>query len=426
MHKPIDILILGGGGREHALAWKAAQSPIAKHIYIAPGNGGTRQCGTNINLPLDDFEGIGDFLATQEIGLVIIGPEVPLVQGMVDYLEDHHPEIPVIGPKASGARLEGSKAFSKQFMARHNIPTATYREFGQHEVGEGLAYLQSHALPIVLKADGLAAGKGVVICEDHSSAAKEFQAMLSGKFGAASARVVVESFLTGIEFSVFALTDGNNYKILPVAKDYKRIGEGDTGLNTGGMGSISPVGFVDEVLMQKVIRRIIEPTINGLHSEQIPYQGFIFFGLINVAGDPFVIEYNCRMGDPETQSVIPRLQNDLVELCLACAHGKLAEHDIKIDPQTAASVVVVSGGYPGSYEKGKIITGVDTNDAGLIIFHAGTKYQQNDLITNGGRVLAVTALALDLKTALDKANEGADQVDFDMAYHRRDIGFDLQ
>ena len=420
----MKILIIGSGGREHALAWKVSQSPMCSDLYIAPGNAGTSQVGQNVSLDVSDFETTTAFIRENNIELVIVGPEVPLVEGIVDHLNKEVPSVLVVGPTAAGAQLEGSKAFSKAFMARHGIPTAAYAEFTAADLEEGLSYIQTQPVPIVLKADGLAAGKGVIISQTHEEASEEFRQMLSGKFGEASSTVVIESFLDGIEFSVFVLTDGTHYQILPVAKDYKRIGEGDQGLNTGGMGSVSPVPFVDSVLMDKVKTRIIQPTIEGLAKEKLEYKGFIFFGLIRVDNEPYVIEYNCRMGDPETQSVMPRLQNDLVQLCIATCQGTLASEEVKLDDRTVASVVLVSGGYPGSYAKGKVISDLSDHADGMI-FHAGTKSHEGDVVTNGGRVLAVTSFGNDLGDALKKSNGKAEEIQFEGKYFRRDIGFDL-
>lgn len=420
----MNVLLLGSGGREHALAWKMAQSKKLSHLFIAPGNAGTISLGTNVPIDPLNFQAVTDFIADHQIELVVVGPEAPLVAGLVDHLEDHYPDLPVVGPKASGAQLEGSKAFSKAFMHRHGIPTAAYKEFSSGQLDEGLAYIDELELPVVLKADGLAAGKGVIICESRLEARKEFTEMLEGKFGKASERVVIEEFLAGIEFSIFVLTDGIHYIILPEAKDYKRIGEGDTGLNTGGMGSISPVPFVDRPLMKLVEETIIKPTVDGIRSEGLEYRGFIFFGLINVKGTPMVIEYNCRMGDPETQSVLPRLQNDLLELCLAAATGTLDQIDLQVDERTVASIVLVSGGYPGTYRKGKPISGIDTYDQG-VIFHAGTRRENGEIVTDGGRVLAVTSYGHDLREAVQRSIAKAGEIQFEGAYYRKDIGFDL-
>lgn len=422
----MQILLLGSGGREHALAWKLSQSPYCQCLYIAPGNAGTAECGINVALDPNDFEAIGAFVREEAIEMVVVGPEEPLVKGIWDYFQQHEAlrYIPLIGPSAQGAQLEGSKAYAKAFMEEFGIPTAAYREFSVATEMAGLDYIQQHPTPIVLKADGLAAGKGVLICNDIEEAKTEFQAMLQGKFGAAGAHVVIEQFLSGIEFSVFVLTDGHSYKILPVAKDYKRIGEGDTGLNTGGMGAVSPVPFVDEDLMEKVESRIIQPTILGLQQRGISYCGFIFLGLINVGGDPFVIEYNCRMGDPETEVVMPRLENDLVELLLAVSGGGLEDIEIEEDERAATTVILVSDGYPGPYEKGRVIAAIpETEDS--LVFHAGTKKENGTLLTNGGRVLAITSLHPDFKTAVRQSNQIANTIRYEGKYYRRDIGFDL-
>lgn len=420
----MNVLLLGSGGREHALAWKMAQSNKVSHLFIAPGNAGTASVGTNIPLDAGDFIGLADLIEQQSIELIVVGPEGPLVDGLVDKLAVAFPDLPVIGPKASGAQLEGSKAFSKAFMQRHGIPTASYHEFTKDQLEQALEYIQSHPLPVVLKADGLAAGKGVLICHSTGEAKEELKQMLSGKFGSAGEIVVVEEFLDGIEFSVFVLTDGQSYKILPVAKDYKRIGEGDRGLNTGGMGSVSPVPFATPALMQQVEDQIIVPTIRGIQKEGLEYQGFIFFGLINVQGRPMVIEYNCRMGDPETQSVLPRLRNDLVELCLAVSKGALNEQTIELDERAVASVVLVAGGYPGPYKKGNEITGLIPHKDGMI-FHAGTRLQNGSILTNGGRVLTITSYGQSIEEAVESCRRKASEVNFEEAYYRRDIGFDL-
>jgi phosphoribosylamine--glycine ligase len=425
----MKILLLGSGGREHALAWKLAQSPHCSSLFIAPGNAGTSGCGVNVNLSPLHFEAVGKFCVAEDIGMVVVGPEEPLVRGIVDFFaaDPALRPIPVIGPSASGARLEGSKAFSKQFMDRHHIPTAAYREFNSSNFVEGIAYLQQHSLPIVLKADGLAAGKGVMICQNHVEAVAEFELMLQGhKFGEAGNTVVVEEFLTGIELSVFVLTDGRHYLTLPPAKDYKRVGEGDKGPNTGGMGAVSPVPFADAVFMDKITQRIIIPTINGLSAEKIDYRGFIFIGVIKVGEDPYVIEYNCRMGDPETEVVMPRLKNDLVELFTAVARQRLNEWEIETDPRTACTVVAVSGGYPGSYEKGLPITGLDQPLTGdTIIFHAGTRTEKDTILTNGGRVLCVTSFAETVYEAVDKSRDVLEKIDYDGIYYRRDIGYEF-
>ncbi|MCB0578129.1 MAG: phosphoribosylamine--glycine ligase [Phaeodactylibacter sp.] len=421
------ILLLGGGGREHAFAWKLKQSPLCERLFIAPGNAGTAALGTNVPLSPNDFEAAGNFARKEKIDMLVVGPEEPLVRGIYDYFKsnDDLKGIHVIGPSRKGAQLEGSKAFAKKFMMERDIPTAAYREFTQETMEEGLAYIKQHATPIVLKADGLAAGKGVLICQTREEARDEFRAMLSGKFGEASARVVVEEFLDGIEFSVFVLTNGKQYKILPVAKDYKRIGEGDTGLNTGGMGSVSPVPFVDENLMRKVENWIISPTLTGLQELGAPYIGFIFFGLIRVGNNPFVIEYNCRMGDPETEVVFPRIQSDLAGLLLAAAKSTLDEEQLIEDPRCAATVFLVSGGYPEAYEKGKAITGLGEVE-GSIAFHAGTRLDDDGQVkTNGGRVLALTSYGVDRQAALAASLKNAEKVQFEGKYYRKDIGFDL-
>ncbi|MFN0037008.1 MAG: phosphoribosylamine--glycine ligase [Saprospiraceae bacterium] len=426
----MNILLLGSGGREHAFAWKIAQSKRCSQLYIAPGNAGTAACGQNVPVSPLDFPAVEKFVLENQIGMVVVGPEEPLVRGISDYFQERESlkSIPLIGPSKAGAVLEGSKAWSKKFMLRHKIPTAGYREFTGETMADGLAYLKSHPLPIVLKADGLAAGKGVVICQSHGEADAEMREMLGGKFGEASARVVVEEFLDGIEFSVFVLTDGKTYKILPEAKDYKRIGEADTGPNTGGMGAVSPVPFVDAAMWAKVEERIIRPTVAGLKKEKIPYTGFIFFGLIVVAGEPVVIEYNCRMGDPETEAVLPRLKNDLVTLFQNCARGTLGRVKIRTDPRAATTVFLVSGGYPGDYEKGKTISGLDKVTGG-IAFHAGTASPDpskgEGCVTSGGRVIALTSLGKDIPTALRKSNLNAKRVQFEGKYFRRDIGKDL-
>ncbi len=420
------ILLLGSGGREHALAWKLKQSPRCEALFIAPGNGGTGDLGVNLPLDPNDPAAVKTAIQEHDVDMLVVGPEAPLVAGLVDALKADKAldGLHIIGPSQRGARLEGSKAFAKKFMQDRHIPTAAFREFTAASLEDGLEYLASVTPPIVLKADGLAAGKGVLILDNVEEAQTEFRAMLDGKFGAASARVVVEEFLSGIEFSVFAVTDGHSYKVLPVAKDYKRIGEGDTGLNTGGMGSVSPVPFVDYVLMRKVEDRIIRPTIKGLHDEGIDYTGFVFFGLIVVRGDPYVIEYNCRMGDPETQSVLPRLDNDLVDIFEAMCSGRLKEVDIRKSEQAAATVILVSGGYPEHYEKGKPIAGLE-GVRDCLVFHAGTRKEDGRLLTNGGRVLALTARANDYREALLIANREAARVAFEGKYFRGDIGFDL-
>lgn len=422
----MNILLLGGGGREHAFALKFNQSPNCQNLFIAPGNAGTAECGTNVAMNPDDFPAIKDFVLANKINMVVVGPEAPLVKGIFDFFknDDAISHIPVIGPSKEGAQLEGSKAYAKAFMADQNIPTAAYREFTAETLEEGLDLLNQSDLPIVLKADGLAAGKGVLILNDREEAKREFKAMLDGKFGAASETIVIESFLDGIEFSVFVLTDGKDYKILPIAKDYKRIGEGDTGLNTGGMGAVSPVSFVDAAMMEKVEKRIIQPTIDGLNKKNISYHGFVFIGLINVGGEPFVIEYNCRMGDPETEVVFPRLKNDLAALLAAVPNGNLAEQKIEIDERAATTIMLVSGGYPEKYEKGKSISGLE-NITDSILFHAGTKLDNNQVLTNGGRVLAITSFGENFQEALKISNKNAAAIQFEKKYFRRDIGMDL-
>lgn len=421
------ILLLGSGGREHALAWKLSRSKHCAALFIGPGNSGTAECGTNVPLDPLDFPAVADFALKNQIDMVVVGPEEPLVRGIGDYFQERETlkNIPFIGPTKAGAVMEGSKAWSKQFMQRHNIPTAAYREFTAADLEAGVAYLKQQSLPIVLKADGLAAGKGVIIAKTHKEAVREFREMLSGKFGESSSRVVVEEFLSGIEFSVFALTDGKNYKILPEAKDYKRIGEKDKGLNTGGMGAVSPVPFVDETMWEKVETRIIQPTVNGLRKEKIVYKGFIFFGLIVVNNEPFVIEYNCRLGDPETEVVLPRLKNDLVTLFEKCAKGTLGRVAIKVERKAAATVFLVSGGYPGDYEKGKVISGLE-QVKGSLVFHAGaTRNAQGEIVTNGGRVIAITSLGKDLPAAVRKSKRNAKLIQYEGKYFRRDIGKDV-
>jgi phosphoribosylamine--glycine ligase len=422
----MNILILGSGGREHALAWKIAQSEKLGNLYIAPGNAGTAILGTNLDISAEDFEAIKKVVLENNINLVLVGPEAPLVAGVHDFFlaDKELKDIPVIGPTKEGAKLEGSKDFAKLFMQKYNIPTAGFRTFLDYTMIEGQKYLEKVSPPYVLKADGLAAGKGVLILDDLKEAQQELENMLNGKFGAASNKVVVEEFLSGIELSVFVLTDGEGYVILPEAKDYKRIGEGDTGLNTGGMGAVSPVPFANKEFMEKVESRIIKPTINGLKREGIPYKGFIFFGLINVNGDPYVIEYNVRMGDPEAEVVLPRVKSDFLELLQATAENRLKETTIEFDEQTVTTIMMVAGGYPGSYEKGKKITGLDkVSDS--IAFHAGTRLSGEDVLTNGGRVIAVSSYGADMKSALQKSYSNAETIMFDEKNYRMDIGFDL-
>lgn len=430
INSPMRILLLGSGGREHALAWKLSQSVWTNPLFIAPGNPGTAQCGTNVNLNLSDFDAIAKFCIYERIEIVIVGPEEPLVNGLYDYFKSNEElqKIHFIGPSKKGAMLEGSKAFAKSFMNRHKIPTAAYREFTEENYEEGVEYLKNHSLPIVIKADGLAAGKGVVICQSYVEAIAEFELMIQrSKFGDASKKVVVEDFLTGIEISVFVLTDGKSYILLPEAKDYKRIGEGDTGLMTGGMGAVSPVPFATPAFMQKVEERIIKPTVNGLGKEDIEYTGFIFFGLINVNGDPYVIEYNCRMGDPETEVVIPRLENDLIGLCVAASQKELHLVKIQADKRTAVTVMAVSKGYPGSYEKGFEIEGL-SGEFGkqTMIFHAGTSEIDGKLVTSGGRVIAVTSFGTDISEAADTSLDALQYIHFDGMNFRSDIGYEFK
>jgi phosphoribosylamine--glycine ligase len=424
----MNILLLGSGGRESALAWKLAQSPLCTHLYIAPGNGGTGNYGENIALSPLDFPAIKKFCLEKEIDLLLPGNEDPLVAGVWDFVKGDLAlqHIIVCGPSKAGAQLEGSKAFSKKFMVRHGIPTAAYREFDADSYDEGMAYLAGHSLPVVVKADGLAAGKGVIIAATHAEAQAAFKSMIrDAQFGAAGSKVVVEDFLTGIELSVFVLTDGEGYVVLPEAKDYKRINEGDTGLNTGGMGAISPVPFADDAFMEKIREHIIEPTILGLSNERIAYQGFIFFGLINQDGDPYVIEYNCRMGDPETEVVMPRLQEDLVSLILDMSIENLGNRMASRSPKTACTVMLVSEGYPGDYEKGKVISGVsDVTDS--LVFHAGTKTQGGEVVSSGGRVMALTSVADTLEDALAISYRNAEKISYEGKCYRKDIGWEFR
>jgi phosphoribosylamine---glycine ligase len=426
-HTPMRILLLGSGGREHALAWKMVQSPLCEQLFVAPGNAGTASIATNLALSPTDFEAVKNTVLQEKINLVVVGPEDPLVKGIYDYFKADAllATIPVIGPSKVGAQLEGSKEFAKEFLVRHQIPTAAYASFTKETVKEGCQFLETLQPPYVLKADGLAAGKGVLILQHLEEAKQELRHMLvDAKFGQASSKVVIEEFLDGIELSCFVLTDGKNYKLLPTAKDYKRIGEGDTGLNTGGMGAVSPVPFADAVLMEKIETRIVKPTIAGLQKEGIEYKGFVFIGLINVKGEPMVIEYNVRMGDPETEVVIPRIQSDLVAVFQAVAEQKLDEIALEIDPRSATTVMLVSGGYPEEYAKGMPISGLDAVSDSLV-FHAGTAFKDEQVVSNGGRVLAVTSYGNGFQEALKKSYQNIDKLHFDTMYYRKDIGFDL-
>jgi len=422
-----NFLVLGSGGREHAFAWKLAQSNYCNELFIAPGNGGTQAHGKNLDLKVSDFIGIAAACLTHNIEFVLVGPEQPLVEGIYNYFKTNGTlkHITVIGPSKNAAKLEASKSFTNAFLAEYNIPTAASLDITSKNIEEGFAYIDSNKPPYVLKADGLAAGKGVLIIQDPTEAKENLKEMLQGKFGEASNKVVIEEFLDGIEFSVFVLTDGESYKILPIAKDYKRIGENDTGLNTGGMGSVSPVSFVDETMRNKVIERVVKPTMQGIRDRGMDYTGFIFIGLISVQNEPYVIEFNVRMGDPETEVVIPRLKNDLGELCVMIKEGRLGEAEIEIDHRYCTTVFLVSSGYPEKYEKGKAITNVPTKITDGVVFHAGTKLEHDILKTNGGRVIAMSALGANLQEAIKKSLEQAEQVTFEGKYYRKDIGFDL-
>lgn len=426
----MNILLIGSGGREHTLAWKLKQSKSCGNLFVAPGNAGTLQVATNVPIAITDFDGLADFSHRNQIDMVIVGPEEPLVKGIYNFFKTNPltAHIDVIGPSQEAARLEGSKAYAKAFMDRHKIPTAAYREFDATNFEEGIQYIKAHTLPIVLKADGLAAGKGVIICKNHIEALAEFELMIQqAKFGDASKRVVIEEFLDGIELSMFVLTDGKNYVMLPDAKDYKRIGVGNSGPNTGGMGAVSPVPFVDEAYMQKVKKAIIEPTIAGLNYEKLEYKGVVFIGLINVNGEPLVIEYNCRFGDPETEVIIPRIENDLVEVLMATSRQRLNEITIQTSQRTAVTIVAVSGGYPNEYEKGIEIHGLDSaSSENTLVFHSGTMQADNKILTNGGRVLAVTSFGESITEAAAQSIEILDQIYFEGIYFRDDIGFEFK
>lgn len=421
----MDVLVIGSGGREHTLGWKLLQSENIDNIFFAPGNGGTNLIGTNITINILDFESIKKFIEEKNIELVVVGPEIPLVEGITDYLNANLQKvIHIIGPSAEGAKLEGSKEFAKKFMKRHNVPTARYKAFQKTEFDNAVTFMKQIHKPYVIKADGLAAGKGVLIIDNLKEASAQLKEIFSGKFGEAGEKVVIEEFLDGIELSVFVLTDGKNYKILPTSKDYKRIGESDTGLNTGGMGAVSPVPFADEALMKKIEEKIIKPTINGLAKENINYTGFLYFGLMNKFGEPYVIEYNCRLGDPETQAVIPRIKNDFADLLTKLSSGNIVNIELDISEQTAVSIVLASGGYPENYEKNKLISGIENQNNNLI-FHAGTKIIENKIYSNGGRVLAITSLGNNILDAKTKTFDIIKNINFEKMYYRKDIGLDL-
>ncbi|MEA3452157.1 MAG: phosphoribosylamine--glycine ligase [Bacteroidota bacterium] len=421
----MDVLVIGSGGREHTLGWKLLQSENIYNIFFAPGNGGTNLIGTNITINILDFESIKKFIEEKNIELVVVGPEIPLVEGITDYLNANLQKvIHIIGPSAEGAKLEGSKEFAKKFMKRHNVPTARYKAFQKTEFDNAVTFMKQIHKPYVIKADGLAAGKGVLIIDNLKEASAQLKEIFSGKFGEAGEKVVIEEFLDGIELSVFVLTDGKNYKILPTSKDYKRIGESDTGLNTGGMGAVSPVPFADEALMKKIEEKIIKPTINGLAKENINYTGFLYFGLMNKFGEPYVIEYNCRLGDPETQAVIPRIKNDFADLLTKLSSGNIVNIELDISEQTAVYIVLASGGYPENYEKNKLISGIENQNNNLI-FHAGTKIIENKIYSNGGRVLAITSLGNNILDAKTKTFDIIKNINFEKMYYRKDIGLDL-
>lgn len=422
----LNILLVGSGGREHAMAWKIKQSKKVKQLFIAPGNAGTATVGENIPVGVSDFEGLKKVVLEKEINLVVVGPEVPLVEGLHDFFlaDEALKNIGVVGPQKAGAALEGSKDFAKEFMIRHNIPTAKYKTVTPETLHEGIAFLKTMQAPYVLKADGLAAGKGVLIISDLVEAGESLKTMLDGQFGEASSKVVIEEFLSGIELSVFAITDGKDYQILPEAKDYKRIGEGDTGLNTGGMGAISPVPFADAAFMKKIEDRVVKPTVDGLQKDNIPFNGFLFFGLINCGGEPYVIEYNVRMGDPETEAVMLRVKSDFVDLLEAAANGTMAEQSVEFDDRTAVAVMLVAGGYPETYVNGKVMTGFGTVENSLL-FHAGTKQSDKDVVTAGGRVLAISSYGSSINEALKQSYANAEKITFEGKYYRKDLGFDL-